>query len=234
MNTAPLDLVRERIATRLEEARSSAILSHLGIWLGVLDECQPWKAPDGLRQYSGVAEAAIVCASREDDGARRYFEEGIKWLQRRRFFVQNQPKSLEADPLACVALSAGVRAYGSAAAQQWLVKLVKQAIDSEQDRQRIDLFKLARAVAVGDDLTWNELSPILAVACAHKLQRRADPEQYVNTRSTKSRRSMGPMLNGQFSTSLHCALSSRWRRQLIWCSPRSTKLSNCSSESQRH
>ena len=178
MSTAPLDLVRERVAARLEEARSSAMLSHLGMWLGVLDECQPWKVPDGLRQYRTVAEAAIVCASGEDLSAKRYFKEGVEWLQLRRFFVPGQPKILEADPLACVALSAGLRAHGSVVAQKWLAEIVGQAIDSEQDRQRIDLFKLAHAVAVGDDLAWNALSPILAVACAHKLQRRVDPETH--------------------------------------------------------
>ncbi len=177
MSTPLLDLVRERIGARLKEAGCQAMVSHLGVWLGVFDECQPWNAPDGLRQYSGVAEAAIVCATREEDGARSYFKEGVEWLQRRRFFVPGQPKSLEADPLACVALSAGIRAHGSAAAQGWLAEIVVQAIASEQDRQRCDLFRLAHAIAVGDDSTWNELSPLLAVACAHKVQRCADPEQ---------------------------------------------------------
>ncbi len=178
MSTTPLDLVRERIVARLEEARRSAMLSHLGMWLGVLDECQPWNAPAGLRQYRTVAEAAIVYASGEDLSAKRYFEEGVEWLQHRRFFVPGQPKILEADPLACVALSAGIRAHGSVVAQKWLAEIVEQAIDSEQDRQRIDLFKLAHAVGDDDDLTWNALSPILAVACAHKLQRRVDPEEH--------------------------------------------------------
>ena len=43
--------------------------------------------------------------------------------------------------------------------------------------KRIALFKLARAIAVGDESTWNELPAILAVACAHKLQKYATPEQ---------------------------------------------------------
>ena len=58
MTDSALDLVRQRIASRLKEAQKSATLSYLGMWLGVFDECEPWIPPNGLRQYGWVAEAA--------------------------------------------------------------------------------------------------------------------------------------------------------------------------------
>lgn len=177
MNVVLLDLVRERIAARLDQARESTLLSHLGIWLGVFEQCNRWETPQGLRQYQRVAEAAIVCASKQDLSAKQYFGEGVQWLQRRRFFVQGQPRSLEDDPIACVALSAGIQAHGTEDAVHWLLGIVSQAIAKEHDMQRTDLYKLARAVATADDTAWRDLSPILAVACAHRLSRRPNPEQ---------------------------------------------------------
>ena len=177
MSVVLLDLVRERVASGLDQARGSPLLSHLGIWLGVFEYSDPWETPDGLRQYKRVAEAAMVCASKRDLSAKQYFGEGVRWLQRRRFFVQGRPRSLEDDPIACVALSAGIQAYGNENAKHWLMGIVSQAISREHDIQRTDLFKLARAVANADDTSWGDLSPILAVACAHRLNRRPSPKQ---------------------------------------------------------
>lgn len=178
MTRSVLDLVRERVASRLQDASDSVMLSNLGTWLGVFNDSRPWKAPDGIRQYSAVAEAALVLATQEDEVAKRYFDDGIIWLQRRRFFVPGQSNSLEGDPLACVALAVGIRARGNSAAQQWLIGIVEQALIREQDRQRIDLFHLAMTIAHGDDSSWNQLSPLMAVACGQKLQRRATQEQH--------------------------------------------------------
>lgn len=176
--TALLDLVRERIDGQLEEARSSVTLSHLGLWLGVFEQGQPWKPPDGLRQYSGVAEAAMVCASREDADARRYFTDGVEWLRRRRFFVPGQSKSLEADPLACVAIGAGIQAHGLTTDAQWIADIAERAISEEHDLQRIDLFRLARAIGIGADASWSEVSPVIKVACARRLGRQPGPEEH--------------------------------------------------------
>lgn len=177
MSRPLLDLVRERIAARVEEARGSTMLSRLGVWLGVLQDAKPWVRPDGLPQYSSVAEAAIACATGSDEQARLYFGDGMQWLQRRRFFAPGQSKSLEADPLACLAIAVGGAAIIDQAALRWLATFVDQALAEEQDPRRLDVFRLASAVAKGDDLSWSALPPLLAVACGHKLQRRATTEQ---------------------------------------------------------
>lgn len=178
MSRPLLDLVRERVAVRLHDALDSVMLSNLGAWLGVFEDSRRWKVPDGIRQYRAVAEAAIVSATQADEVATQYFDGGIIWLQQRRFFVPGQSNSLEGDPLACVALAIGIRSRRNNAAQQWLARIVELALSREQDRHRIDLFNLAMAIAQDDDSSWNRLSPLMAVACGQKLQRRATPEQY--------------------------------------------------------
>lgn len=176
--TALLDLVRERIEAQLEKARSSVMLSHFGVWLGVFDRGQPWRLPDGLRQYGGVAEAAMVSASQENADATRYFTEGIEWLQKRRFFVPGRPMSLEADPLACVALAIGIRVRGLNAAARWMIDIAQKASDQEQDPYRIALFRLARAIAAEDDASWSTVAPVISVACARRLKRRPTPDEH--------------------------------------------------------
>lgn len=174
--TPLLDLVRERVAHGLAEARQSTLLSHLGVWLGVLEDAQPWEAPEGLRQYNTVAEAAIVCAASDSDDAQQYFAEGIEWLQRRRFFVPGEAKGLEADPLACLALAAGILAHGPDAAKTWLTDFVTKAIANEHDRGRGDLFRLTSAMLGNADHPTDRVSPLLAVACARRLRTRPPRE----------------------------------------------------------
>lgn len=167
--TAVLDLVRERIDAQLDEAHRSITLAHLGLWIGVFDEATTWVPPSGLRQYGGVADAAIVFAATGDDGARQYFTDGLEWLRRRRFFVPGQPKSLEADPVACLALAVGIESLGDTVAGQWLVDIAGKALGEENCEHRIELFKLTRAVAAGDAL-WAETTPLMRVACARRLR----------------------------------------------------------------
>lgn len=169
--TAPLDAVRDRIDRQLQIAMGSISLSHLGLWLGVFDVAQPWSQPDGLRKYSGVAEAAMVTATNGGGSARRYFAEGLDWLQRRRFFVPGQPRGLEADPLACIQLAVGIRVLGDSSASQWISGIAERAAGEERDVRRAAFFKLARAIASGADAPWGEVSPVMSVACARTLRR---------------------------------------------------------------
>lgn len=175
--TSTLDLVRERIAARLAEARNCPMLGHLGVWLCVLEDVPSWSAPTGLLRYDGVAEAAAVYAAYRSEGARQYLADGLVWLQERRFFVHGRPKGLEADPWACVALAAGIAAIGVEDAKQWLGELVKKAVVQESDASRLELFRLAAAVVNDDEQSWAALSPLVAVACSDKLRRYATPEQ---------------------------------------------------------
>jgi hypothetical protein len=176
--TALLDLVRQRIDAQLEKARSSTMLSHFGVWLGVFDRGQAWKPPDGLRQYIAVAEAAMVSVSQENDEATQYFTAGVAWLQKRRFFVPGQAMSLEADPLACVALAIGIRTRGLNDAVRWMIDMAQKASDQEQDIFRKELFSLARALAANDEASWSMVAPVLSVACSGKLGKHASREEY--------------------------------------------------------
>lgn len=167
--TAVLDLVRQSIDTQLDEARRSTTLAYLGLWLEVFDEAPIWSPPSGLLQYSGVADAAIVFAATDNNGAKEYFTEGLEWLQQRRFFVPGQPKSLEADPIACIALAAGIQVWGETAPVQWMADITRKALAEEKNELRAKLFKLARAIAGGDYNSCAEVAPLLKVACARKL-----------------------------------------------------------------
>lgn len=142
------------------------MLSHLGVWLGIFEQGSPWSPPDGIREYRGVATAAVVHAASSEPTAERYFEEGVEWLQRRRYFVPGQANGLEADPLSCVALAAGIRASRLTPAARWLSGLVAKAVSVEASADRADLFELARALASGNNSSWETVSPVLAIACA--------------------------------------------------------------------
>lgn len=170
--TATIDLIRERIDVQLENARSSIMLSHIGVWLGVFETGQAWMAHHGPRQYKLVAEAAVVSVSQGNVEAKQYFIEGVAWLQQRRFFVPDQPMGLEADPVACVALAIGIRTQEANNARKWMVEIAQRAMDIEQNPFRKELFNLASAIVVNDEKAWQKIDPVISVACARKIGRR--------------------------------------------------------------
>jgi len=169
MSRPILDLVRDRIADRLAEARRSPLLGSIGVWLGVLEQAPVWTPPDGLRRYVDVAEAGAVVAATGADSTRAFFNEGIAWLQRRRFFVPGQPPGLEADPVAVVALAIGLTGVGAGEEpKKWLVGLASRALTGEVGSQRADLLRLASALVQSDEASWRSVSPLLRVALATK------------------------------------------------------------------
>jgi len=169
MSRPLLELVRERLACRLEEAREMLLLGHLGVWLGVIENPISWVPPDGLRQYLDVAEAGAVVAATDDSSAQEFFEDGIEWLKKRRFFIPGQPGGLEADPVALWGLAVGFNAIGiDQATRSWLADIVQKALSIENDPKRSDLLALVQALIDDDPSRWRSLSPLLQTALANK------------------------------------------------------------------
>lgn len=172
-----LELIRDRIAHGVSEAKRSLITRCIGGWIGVCDSSESWNPPSGVRGYLDVAEASAVFAATGDMAAQKYFVEGLSWLRQRRFFVPGQPAGLEADPLALLSLSIGLDTLNLRDdAENWLAGIICEAITNENDSHRSELLKLCLALATRDDSNWSALSPLLQVSLSRKHKRELSPE----------------------------------------------------------
>jgi len=164
-----LDLVHEQVADGLAQARVLPVVGHLGAWLGVIADPVPWSPSDGLKKYTDVAAAGAAFAASRSDSARQALLDGLDWLRSRRFFVPGQSPGLEADPLALLALAAGIDALDTdvnADARDWLAALVRQAVERESDDPRSDTLRLALLV-IGVGEVTQPPSPLLLTALSN-------------------------------------------------------------------
>jgi hypothetical protein len=161
-----LDLVHERIAHGLQEARASTLLHFVGAWLGVMNDHPGWKQEPGIRRYQDVAEAGIAFAVCGGDDLRNAFHAGLAWLQERKFFIPDRPPTLEGDPLALLALTIGVDALGEPQPKAWLMDILRRACGAEQDTRRADLLRVGMALLESTDEAWNGVSPLLRATFA--------------------------------------------------------------------
>lgn len=168
MNQPLLDLVHERVAHSLKEARASVLLSYIGAWLDVIDDPPQWKPQTGLRQYQNVAEAGIAFAVYGGDDLKTAFRDGLVWLQGRRFFAPDRPPTLEGDPLALLSLAIGVDALGEPDLKAWLLDLLHRAGEPKQEARHADLLYLGIALVEGTPETWESVSPLLKSALVVK------------------------------------------------------------------
>lgn len=133
MTKPMLDLVVERLRHRLNEA--DELVQAFAEWLGVFDlGANPVGNVAGLWTSRDVAVAGL----REAGGraTARPFESGLNWLRRREFFRPHVVPVFEADPLAILAVSLGVRHTGDTTARQWIAAIAKRAAMDETDSWR--------------------------------------------------------------------------------------------------
>lgn len=168
MSSPLLDLLHERVESGLQKARASALLHFLGAWLKVIDDHPEWKKEQGVQGYQEVAEAGIafaVCGGNEIEVA---FQEGLQWLQGRKFFTPGRPPTLEGDSLALLALSIGVDAQKNSESKAWMMEVLIQARDSGQDGRNKDLLHLGIALIEDTDSAWETVTPLLRAAAKHR------------------------------------------------------------------
>lgn len=160
MTSGPVDVVLEHI--RQQVAAADPLTQAFAEWLGVYDlGSAPFGPAAGLWTPRDVAVAALREAS-EKTGTRP-FAAGLSWLRSREFFRPHMPAVFEADPLAILAVSVGIRHRQDAAAATWMTELATRAAVDESDSWRAGMLAGALAVvSTGSVRAPPELSAALA------------------------------------------------------------------------